>query len=115
MLEVDVKISEIGAARGKQAPVQAGNRGTLRIVDGAALSRLHLIGMRVDEALSMLEPFLNHAVLAGLPEVTIIHGMGKGLLAKAVREHITGHPLIKTFRSGQQEEGGEGVTIALFN
>ncbi len=115
MLEVDVQISEIGAARGKQAPVQTGNRGTLRTVDGAALSRLHLIGMRVDEALSMLEPFLNHAVLAGLHEVTIIHGMGKGLLAKAVREHITGHPLIKTFRSGQQEEGGEGVTIALFN
>jgi DNA mismatch repair protein MutS2 len=74
--------------------------------------RINLIGLRVDEALSRLEPFLNHASLAGLAEVTIVHGYGTGALARAVREHLTRHPLIKTFRKGEPSEGGGGVTIA---
>lgn len=114
-MEVDVRVSEIGPARGVLPPNQSEKRETLHTVDAAASSRLHLIGMRVDEALSLLEPFLNQAVLAGLSEVKIVHGRGKMLLAKAVREHLTGHPLIRTFRSGEQEEGGEGVTVAFLN
>ncbi len=74
-------------------------------------SRINLVGMRVDEALSRLEPFLNHASLAGFREVTIIHGYGTGILAKAVREHVTRHPLIKQFRHGEPSEGAGGVTI----
>ena len=58
--------------------------------------------MRVDEALSRLEQFLNDATLTGLSEVVIIHGVGTGILAKAVREHISGHPLVSNFRNGQQ-------------
>jgi DNA mismatch repair protein MutS2 len=112
-LEIDVPVSEIGRVSGKQSPHESAHMRTSYKADVAVSSRLHVIGLRVDEALSMLEPFLNHAVLAGLPEVTIIHGMGKGLLAKAVQEHLTGHPLIKTFRSGKQEEGGAGVTVGV--
>ncbi len=67
--------------------------------------------MRVDEALSGLEQFLNHASLAELQEVTVIHGIGKGLLMKAVHEHLDKHPLVKSFRKGTQEEGGNAITI----
>ncbi|MBI5076428.1 MAG: endonuclease MutS2 [Nitrospirae bacterium] len=74
-------------------------------------SRINLVGMRVEEALSRLEPFLNHASLAGFREVTIIHGYGTGILAKAVREHVTRHPLIKKFRHGEPSEGAGGVTV----
>ncbi len=66
----------------------------------------------MDESLSKLEPFLNHASLAGLSEVTIIHGFGTGVLAKTVREHLDNHPLVKHFRKGEQSEGGAGVTVA---
>lgn len=77
-----------------------------------AESTLNIVGLRVDDAISRLESFLNHAALAGLSEVTIIHGIGTGVLLRAVREHLQGHPLMKSYRHGEQKEGGEGVTIA---
>jgi len=64
--------------------------------------------MRVDEALSRLEPFLNHAALAGFQEVTIVHGVGAGILQRAVREHLEGHPLVKTFRTGTNQRAAPG-------
>jgi len=74
-------------------------------------SSLNIIGKRVDEALSMLETFINQASMAGLREVRIIHGIGKMILKKAVHEHMKGHPLVKDFISSPFEEGGQGVTI----
>jgi DNA mismatch repair protein MutS2 len=78
-------------------------------------SRLHLIGLRAEEALSRLEPFLNQAVLGGLREVVIVHGFGEGILARAVRDHLKNHPLVKTFRPGAASEGGAGATIAVLH
>jgi DNA mismatch repair protein MutS2 len=75
-------------------------------------ARLNLIGLRVDEALSRLEPFLNQASLGGLSEVIIAHGFGEGILQRAVREHLKGHPLVKDFRPGAKAEGGAGATVA---
>lgn len=79
--------------------------------DDSVQSGLNLVGLRVDEAMSRLEPFLNHASLAGLSELKIIHGIGSGILSNAVREHLKDHPLIKKFRGGIPSEGGSGVTI----
>jgi DNA mismatch repair protein MutS2 len=108
--EVEVPASGIEYRRGKkttarQEPV------TIRKADDEAVSRINLVGMRVDEALSQLEPFLNHASLAGLSEVTVVHGIGAGILLKAVREHLKHHPLVKGFKSGEPREGGNGVTV----
>lgn len=72
---------------------------------------LNLVGSRVDDALSKIEPFLNDASIVGLREVTVIHGMGTGQLMRAVREYIKGHPLVESFRGGAPFEGREGVTI----
>ncbi|MDI6801292.1 MAG: endonuclease MutS2 [Thermodesulfovibrionales bacterium] len=76
-------------------------------------SVFNIIGLRVDEALSRLERFLNHASMAGLEEVVIIHGIGTGALLKAVSDYLNGHPLVKQFRRGKQNEGGSGVTVAI--
>jgi DNA mismatch repair protein MutS2 len=109
-MEVEVPFSDIAVRKGKAAEEvpAAPPQGT----DDVVQSRISLIGLRVDEALSRLEPFLNHASLAGLQEVTIIHGFGTGALSRAVKEHLTRHPLVKRFRKGEQAEGGGGVTIA---
>ena len=71
--EVDVPVSDIGYRRGKQAVAR---QETINILnpDEKASSRINLVGMRVDEALSRLEPFLNHASLAGLNEVMLSTG-----------------------------------------
>jgi DNA mismatch repair protein MutS2 len=76
-----------------------------------ASSELKIIGMRVDAALDEIEPFLNSASLSGLNSVRIIHGLGTGALRNAVREFLTNHPLVESFRSGESFEGGGGATV----
>lgn len=108
--EIEVSASDIGFKKGKSAESHGGD---VRIdrTEKEFQSSIVLVGMRVDEALSKIEPFLNNASLAGLSEVTVIHGFGTGALARAVREYLTGHPLVKHFRIGEQSEGGGGVTV----
>jgi DNA mismatch repair protein MutS2 len=74
---------------------------------------LNVIGQRVDPALSIIERYLNDASMAGAREVKIIHGIGTGILARAIREFLKDHPLVESFRKGNEEEGGEAVTIAV--
>jgi len=74
-------------------------------------SSLDLRGARVDEALDALSRYLDDAALAGLEQVTIIHGLGTGALRDAVRSQAGSHPLVKGFRAGQRGEGGDGATI----
>ncbi len=81
------------------------------LVQDEISTTLNIIGMRVDEALSNLEPFINKASLSGLSEIKVIHGIGKMILKKAVSEHLKGHPLVQDFYSAPFGEGGEGVTI----
>ena len=73
---------------------------------------LDLRGQRVEEALPELDKYLDSAYLAGLPYVRIIHGKGTGTLRKVVREALAENPLVASYRSGEREEGGDGVTIA---
>jgi DNA mismatch repair protein MutS2 len=110
-MEVEVPLSDIRFKSGKPLPSTKTTASSEK-ADEPVSSRINLVGLRVDEALSRLEHFLNHASLSELREVTIIHGIGKGLLMKAVREHLTEHPLVKHFRVGTTEEGGIGVTVA---
>ena len=108
--EVEVPLSDVSVKKGKM--LKAGEAPRRKSPDSEEPSHeLRLLGLRVDEALFRLEPFLNQASLAGLGEVRIIHGTGTGALMKAVREHLDRHPLVSSFRSGEQFEGGNGVTI----
>jgi DNA mismatch repair protein MutS2 len=74
-------------------------------------SSLDLRGAKVEEALEVLDRYLDDASLAGLDQATIIHGMGTGALRDAVRDHAGGHPLVKSLRPGGRGEGGDGATI----
>jgi DNA mismatch repair protein MutS2 len=73
---------------------------------------LDLRGQRVEETLPQVEKYLDDAFLAGMPFVRIVHGKGTGALRQAVREQLRVHPLVKSFRAGEQGEGGSGVTVA---
>lgn len=72
---------------------------------------LHLRGMRTDEVLPELNKYLDDAYLAGLPYVRIVHGKGTGALRQVVREVLAEHPLVASFREGELNEGGAGVTM----
>jgi DNA mismatch repair protein MutS2 len=74
-------------------------------------SSLDLRGARVDEALEALGRYLDDASLAGLEQVTVIHGLGTGALRDAVRAQAGSHPLVRNLRAGERGEGGDGATI----
>lgn len=75
-------------------------------------TEINLLGMTVDEAIPVLEKFLDDAYLSGLHEVRIVHGKGTGLLRKGVQKYLHSNPYIKSFRLGVYGEGDSGVTIA---
>jgi DNA mismatch repair protein MutS2 len=76
---------------------------------------LDIRGKTVDEALPEVDKYLERAYLARLPWVRIIHGKGTGALRQAVRRFLAGSPLVASFRSGDESEGGNVVTVVTFN
>ena len=74
-------------------------------------SELRIRRLKVEEALPMIDPYLNAAFMADLHVVRIVHGKGTGTLRKVVHEVLAKHPLVKSFRLGDYNEGSFGVTI----
>ena len=72
---------------------------------------LDLRGMTGEEAMPLIDKFIDDAVLAGLFRVDIIHGKGTGALRKRVTEFLSRHPRVKSFRLGEWNEGGTGATV----
>jgi DNA mismatch repair protein MutS2 len=75
---------------------------------------LHLRGLSVEDAIPRLEQYLDDAYRSQVPFVRVVHGKGTGTLRKAVREFLHGHPLVSSYRSGEQGEGDTGVTVVKF-
>ena len=75
---------------------------------------LNLRAMRVDEAAPMIERYLDDAYAAGIHQARLVHGKGTGALRKFVTDYIQGHPVIASFRLGEEGEGGDGVTVVTF-
>jgi DNA mismatch repair protein MutS2 len=74
-------------------------------------SSLDVRGARVEEALEVVDRYLEDASLAGLDRATIIHGLGTGALRDAVRAAASAHPLVRSVRAGERGEGGDGATV----
>ena len=77
-------------------------------------SSINLIGKTVDEAIAVLDKYLDDAYLARLHQVTIIHGVGTGALKNAVQAHCKKTNYIQSYRMGEYGEGGYGVTVVDF-
>ncbi|MDR3294841.1 MAG: endonuclease MutS2 [Clostridiales Family XIII bacterium] len=68
-------------------------------------------GENLDSAMADVEKYLDDAYIAGLHEVTIIHGKGEGILREGLRDMLKSHGLVKSFRGGAYNEGGDGITV----
>ncbi len=84
---------------------------TKKLSKTRVLPELDLRGRRAEEVEPRLDDYLNRASLCGLSQVRIIHGFGTGTVRQIVREVLSSHPLVASFRSGEKGEGGDGVTI----
>lgn len=74
-------------------------------------SQIDLRGMYGDEAIEAIQKVLDSALVGGLHRIDIIHGKGTGALRKRVAEFLKNNPAIKSFRLGEWNEGGSGVTV----
>jgi len=75
---------------------------------------INLIGKTTDEAVSLLDKYLDDAYLSHLPQVRIVHGRGTGALRSAVHNYLKKQKYVKSFRLGIFGEGETGVTIVEF-
>lgn len=107
-MEVEIALEDLCPPRGLMKKDQ---KGIFVDVEETVEGKLNIMGLKVDEGMRKLESFLNHAFLAGLKEVRIIHGIGKGILLKAVKEYLKGHELVEDFYHAEGGHGGKGVTI----
>ena len=77
-------------------------------------NEIDIRNLKVSEVQVRLEKYLDDAFLLNISPVYIIHGKGKGILRKAVAQLLPKLKYIKTYRSGETYEGGDGVTVAYF-
>jgi DNA mismatch repair protein MutS2 len=76
-------------------------------------TNLDLRGRRAEEAISLVESYIDSASMLGIPEVRIIHGKGDGILREVVRDHLKSFGNIESARDEHVERGGAGVTVVV--
>ncbi|MDX2087239.1 MAG: Smr/MutS family protein [Kofleriaceae bacterium] len=86
----------------------AGGRANARTID----TTIDVRGNRADEAIAQVDRFLDESLVAGRDAIFVIHGHGTGALRSAIRNHLASHRGIEKWRAGEQNEGGDGVTVA---
>jgi DNA mismatch repair protein MutS2 len=99
--------SPVKAARARGISVSLNNESESQI----APSEINVIGYNVDDATRAVEKFVDHAFLAGLPRVRVVHGSGMGILRKALRQALKDHPHVESVAEPPQNQGGGGATV----
>lgn len=105
---------ETSMVNGKKVNTKA-NSGKIKMSKSASVStEINLLGMTSDEAIAVLDKYLDDAYIAHLPSVRIVHGKGTGALRAAVHKHLKRQKYVKSYHLGEYGEGDAGVTIAEF-
>ena len=114
-MRMSVKLADLRSVQKKpERPRPAAVRRTLAEPERSFLS-LDLRGRMVDEATVEIDRFIDDAELAGVKEITLIHGKGTGALRAGVQAYLRTHPQVKSFRIGAYGEGDAGVTVVTLN
>ena len=109
---IESHASKLGAADPAVSEASARPGATWSGSDEAPPLEVDLRGMESGEAMTALDAGLDRAVMAGLSELRIVHGIGRGVLRAAVERHLRDHPQVASQRLGLVNEGGRGVTVA---
>ncbi|MGB8477805.1 MAG: endonuclease MutS2 [Acidobacteriaceae bacterium] len=103
------QLTPVAAARSKGIRVSLNREGAQETSSNA--TEINVIGRTVQEATDVVEKFLDRAFLDGVPQVRIVHGVGMGILRKALRTYLGNHPQVDKVSEPPQNEGGAGATV----
>lgn len=96
----------------KKKKTRTGGYGNLYRKKAQTISMsVNVQGQNLEDALMNVDKYIDDAYMAGLKEVTVIHGNGTGVLKEGLRRSFKKHKLIASYRKGGYNEGGDGVTI----
>lgn len=110
-----ILLEEESGGNGNSKKYGKSGAGKIKMSKSASIStEINLIGMTTDEAIAVLDKYLDDAYIAHLPSVRIVHGKGTGALRAAVHKHLKRLKYVKSYHLGEFGEGDAGVTIAEF-
>ena len=75
---------------------------------------LDLRGKRADESMSLLQKYIDDAIMLGIPEVQVLHGKGNGILRQITRDYLRSQKEVKSARDAPIDQGGAGITLVTF-
>ena len=112
IIKINVHISNLKLVNEQSQQMQRTGMGKIGVSKARSMStEIDLRGMLLDEAITVVDKYLDDASIAGLGEVTLIHGKGTGALRAGISQHLKHNPHIKSFRLGKLGEGESGVTV----
>lgn len=115
IMKVNVKLKDLRMIDGNSSSkeVKRTQKREMKLKVKSVATSVDLRGMDSEEACYVTDKYLDEAYVAGLGEVSIIHGKGTGILRNAINDMLRRHPHVKNYRLGEYGEGGNGVTVAI--
>ncbi len=113
IMKIKTNLSDLTRSEAKEEKKKSKQISTAFKIDKKTTASLEtdVRGMTLDEAILVVDKFIDDAYLTGLHEVTIIHGKGTGVLRSGIAEFLRQHPTVKSYRAGRFGEGEMGVTV----
>ncbi|MCT8977282.1 endonuclease MutS2 [Clostridium sp. CX1] len=111
IMKINVKLKDLRATKGPSKEEKKIAKREAKLNLRSVASSVDLRGMDSMEAAYTADKYLDDAYMAGLAEVSIIHGKGTGVLRNAINDMLKRHAHVKRYRLGEYGEGGSGVTM----
>ncbi len=114
VMKMTLPLSGLTIIKSKQQQIQKGLQKIIQQKTESSRGEVDVRGTDLEEALYLVDKYLDDAYLSGRQQITIIHGIGTGVLKQGIQKMLKKHRLVKKHRDGIYGEGGPGVTIVTF-
>jgi len=112
IMKINVHVTNLRLVEERRETAARSGAGRIGVIKAAGISaEIDLRGLNLEEAVELVDKYLDDASIAGLHEVTIIHGKGTGVLRSGIQRFLKTNPHVKAFRLGKYGEGESGVTL----
>jgi DNA mismatch repair protein MutS2 len=111
LLRLSVPVSDLARVEEPAVTISRARPDHVSVSAAPVPTEIHLRGLRVEAAVYELDRYLDRAAVARHERVRIVHGKGTGAVRAAVHERLKDHPLVRSFRLAEADEGDSGATV----